>query len=104
MTTTALSEDPGLRTMQGGAKGWLRPGTFGVLLSHCSEVIDRTFEPRTEVWSDLTSAADAGQYGLRVARAQPGAEFEVMRLEAGSWRDFRGRTVKEVIGDRWGSP
>lgn len=78
--------------------------THGVLLSHCSEVIDRTFDPRTEVWSQLTSAVMAAEHGTKIARAQPGAEFEVMRLEAGSWRDLRGRTVKEVIGDRWGSP
>lgn len=77
---------------------------FGVLLSSSDEVTARTFDPHTEIWSDMATANAAAAHGLAVRSVQPGLESETMRLEGGTWRDFWGRTPREVIAARWSRP
>ena len=98
---TAVSRP--LRTAWGSPKGWSGQGRYGVLLSSAAdgEVTDRTYDPRADVWSAVDSLDAAHTLGSTVRRAQPGLQFEVMRLEHGTWRDFMGRTVAEVIRQRW---
>ena len=93
-----------LRTAWGSPKRWTSPGAFGILLSSMSEVETRTHTPRTDEWERFGNLRQAHAYGERVRRAQPGLEFEVMRLEHGTWRDFLGRTVHEVVAARWSTP
>jgi len=90
-----------LRTRWGSPKQWTRPGMFGVLLSSSNEVTARTYDSCTDLWDTVETLSQAHAYGASVRRAQLGLEFEVMRLEHGTWRDFLGRTAHEVINARW---
>lgn len=66
---------------------------YGVLLSHA---------PEGEVVGGFDSAAAASTYGERVAAAQPGIEFEVMRREPHGWVSaLTGRDAHEVTRARW---
>jgi hypothetical protein len=102
MTDLASSASP--RTDSGAPRHWSSPAVFGVLLSSSDGVTARTFDPHTETWSPMTTAAAAGAHGLAVCSVQPGLEFETMRLEGRTWRDFWGRTPREVITARWARP
>jgi hypothetical protein len=106
MTTMAPSSpqlDPTLRTGTGSPRRWRSAGPFGVLFAHAfeSRVVERTYEPASNTCSPMPHLRDAHAHGSAVRRVQPGVEFEVMRLEAGVWRDFMGRTVPEVEAARW---
>ncbi len=104
MTDDTFAPDlPGseLRTAWGSPKRWTRPGLFAVLLSSTDEVRPRKYDPGADTWTTMVTGTEASEEGAMVSRAQPGLEFEVMRLEAGVWRDFLGRTARQVIEARW---
>lgn len=100
--TNATTNTPEFRNAHGGPIRWRSPGRFGVLLSHADYVTDTQFDDTTHTQVPLLSAAAADEYGALIRRAQPGAEYEVMRLEDDVWRDLRGRTRSEVTAARWG--
>lgn len=99
--TTALTLDPELRTRFGTPRRWTGPGRFAVLMSSSEEVVDRIYDCATDTWSELGHVDDAHDHAALLRRHQPGVEFEVVRLEAGVWRDYLGRTVQQVIEARW---
>lgn len=101
--TTAPTRDPELRTRFGTPRRWTGAGCFAVLMSSSEEVVDRIYDSATDSWSKLEHVDDAHDHAVVLRRAQPGVEFEVVRLEGGVWRDYLGRTVRQIIDARWGA-
>ena len=103
MTATSTTVPvPVLRTSWGTPLRWSKPGRFGVLFSHTDYVTDTRHDPTTQTQVEVVTADTAAELAATVLKAQPGIEFEVMRLEGDQWRDYQGRTRPEVTAARWG--
>lgn len=100
-TTPATAHARKVRTSWGAPLRWSSPGTFGVLLSSTDYVTGTRYDGATQSQVPILSADTAAELAATILRAQPGIEFEVMRLEDEVWRDFQGRTRSEVTAARW---
>lgn len=93
---------PELRTRFGTPKAWTRGGQrFGVLLSSCETVIERAYDAKADEWTTFDRVDAAHDHARQIRRCQAGVEFEVVRRENGHWRDYLGRTPKQIIDARW---
>src|SRR5665647_3450680 len=100
-TTPATAHAPKIRMAWGAPLRWTSPGTFGVLLSSTDYVTANQYDPATQALVPVLRADDAAELAATILKAQPGIEFEGMRLEDEVWRDFQGRTRSEVTAARW---
>ena len=93
--------DPALRTRFGTPKRWVGPGRFGVVLAGSRQVVDRILDQSSGAWSDLRHVDDAHDHAAALRRDRVCTEFEVVRHEAGVWRDYLGRTPEQIHDARW---
>ncbi|EYR64869.1 hypothetical protein N866_03215 [Actinotalea ferrariae CF5-4] len=98
---TADTFDPALRTRFGTPKRWVGPGRFGVVMAGSRRVVDRVLDPASGAWSELQHVDAAHDHAAALRRERRCGEFEVVRDEAGVWRDYLGRTPEQIHDARW---